>query len=486
MTVRIHPQNPKIFEFRGEQRVLLCATEHYGAVINRAFRYERYLEDAAAREQTLTRLFTLFRELQTALNPHSTCKPESPDFVTPFRRTGPGNARDGEPRYDLSQWNDEYFERLHGFLGLASQHAIIVEVVLFSNTYNDEVWNLNPLHPRNNVNLDADKPIRWQDYLSGRHEELLHWQQAHARRIVEQTNQYDNVIYEICNEPGAFRSEDLPGVDEVNAWQSRMIELVREVEKDKANQHLIAGQQAFLMDTDFEQPAEASFAELDFDIVNIHPLPGTWFGGRSYDMGAFMSKQLKLEAVRDFALATYGEAKPLNYDEDNVATRYLDPEGWTVQRKRAWTTLMSGAHYDMIDFSILPHLETGTSASQQCIRSWMGYLSTFIHSVDLLRARPLTGWLQRHPDDTVASALAVEGEDYCIYLADGREREASDCGQPIGGTLCFDLPAGDFTVSAYSPCTGVYSPALLLPGGDTELEVPVFTHDTVIRVRRVR
>ncbi len=144
--------------------------------------------------------------------------------------------------------------------------------------------------------------------------------------------------------------------------------------------------------------------------------------------------------------------------------------------------LYGGRRYDMIDFSILPYLETGTPASQQCIRRWLGYLSTFIHAVDLIRARPLTGWLQRQPDHTVASVLAVGGEDYCIYLADGREREVSDCGQPIGGTLCFELPAGVFTVSAYSPSTGVYSPALRLSGGDTELEVPVFTHDTLIRV----
>ena len=485
MAISIHPDNPKIFKFRGKERILLCATEHYGAVINRPFRYESYLEDAAAKGQTLTRLFTLFRELQSALNPYSTCKPESPDFITPFRRTGPGNALDGEPRFDLSQWNDEYFERLHGFLGLAAEYAIIVEVVLFSNSYSDSVWSLNPLHPANNVNLDAEKPIRWQDYLSGRSEELLHWQEAHARYIIEQTNQYDNIIYEICNEPGAFRSGDLPGADEVNAWQSRMIELVRSVEKDKSDQHLIAGQQAFLYDPVFEQPADATFAELDFDIVNIHPLPNTRFGGRSYDMGTFMSKQLKLAAVRDFALETYGAPKPLNYDEDNVATRYLDPEGWTVHRKRAWTTLMSGAHYDMIDFSIRPHLETGTPASQKCIRSWMSHLSKFIHTVDLVRAQPRTSWLKKQPENTVASVLAVEGEDYCIYLADGREREERDCGQPIEGALGFALPGGDFTVSAYSPSTGVYSPALRIGGRETELDVPVFTHDILIRIRRI-
>ena len=224
---------------------------------------------------------------------------------------------------------------------------------------------------------------------------------------------------------------------------------------------------------------------MDFDIVNIHPLPNTCYSGRSYNMGDFMSKQLKLAAVRDFALETYGESKPLNYDEDNVATRYLDPEGWTIHRKRAWTSLICGAHYDMIDFSIWPHLETGTPASQECIRSWMSHLSRFIHSVDLVRARPIADRLTEQPQHTLASVLAVEGEDYCIYLADDREREDSNCGRPIEGTLGFSLPEGRFEVAAYSPTAGTYSPALRVAGGVTTFDLPPFTHDTLIRIRRV-
>ena len=50
--IRLHPQNPKIFEFRGQPRVLITATEHYGSVMNRPFRFERYLEAAAECSQT--------------------------------------------------------------------------------------------------------------------------------------------------------------------------------------------------------------------------------------------------------------------------------------------------------------------------------------------------------------------------------------------------------------------------------------------------
>src|SRR5688572_587415 len=197
--IRIHPQNPKVFEFRGAPRVLLTATHHYGAVMNRRFAFERYLADAADKGMTLTRLFMLFRELQTPVNPYSTCKPESPDYVAPFARTGPGRALDQELKFDLDRPNPEFFDRLHRFVALASDYGIVVEVVLFSNTYTDEVWALNPMNAANNVNGLDDIPL--QDYMSLRHDKLWQRQTAHARKIVQELNDYDNVIYEICNEP---------------------------------------------------------------------------------------------------------------------------------------------------------------------------------------------------------------------------------------------------------------------------------------------
>lgn len=486
--IRIHPENRKVFDYRGRALVLLCATEHYGAVINRPFRFERYLKDAAERGQTLTRLFTLFRELQTPVNPYSTCKPESPDYVAPFERTGPGNALDGQPRFDLSRWNAEYFDRLHAFLSLAESYGIIVEVVLFSNTYKDEVWALNPLNPANNITMETpDQPVPWQEYMTCRRTELLEWQRAHVRRIVEETNRYGNVIYEICNEPCHFPVTDgMPGAEEVNGWQAQFIAQIREIESGMPNRHLIAGQEAMTI-RPFDQPSDGSFETMDFDVVNIHPLPNTLCDGRSYDLGDFMSKQLKLRPLRDFTLAAYRRPKPLNHDEDNIATQYKEVEGWTVHRKRAWTALFSGAHYDMIDFSILPYLETGTPDSRSGIRQWMGNLSGFIHSVDLARARPvMPGWIREQPDHTLESVFAVTGEDYCIYLADAREREEAGCGDPIQGGLCFDLPPGAFEMSCFSPSDGVYSPRTPLVGGESRrVFLPPFRYDVVIRVTKV-
>jgi hypothetical protein len=492
--IRIHPQNSKLFEFRGGPLVLLTATEHYGAVMNRPFNIERYLADAADKGITLTRLFVLFRELQTAINPYSTCKPETQDYIAPFLRTGPGRARDMELRFDLSQPNPEFWQRLHRFVSTASDRGVIVEVVLLSNVYTDDVWGLNPLNPQNNINGLPDIP--WHDSMTLRHTALFEHQSAHVRKVVTELNQYDNVIYEICNEPGgSFNKPGAPSCAEVDEWLSALIRVIRETEKDLPNQHLIAGQQAFVY-SPWEQPIQQTFQQMDYDIVNVHPLPNTTYGGQSYPLGQFMSKQLRLRALRDFGLATYAEPKPLNQDEDNIASQYKDYDGWTIHRKRAWVTLLAGGHYDYIDFSIIPYLETGTPASQAHIRTWMKHLSRFVHSLDLVNARPLPDLLSDQPPFVLPVAFGIEGSDYAIYLADEREYTAArdledpstqspDAGAPISGSITLALPSGEYLASCYDPQTGGYSPSMTITGGPAvTVHLPEFCHDLAVRIRR--
>ena len=497
--IKLHPENSKLFEFRDKPLVLLTATEHYGAVMNRPFRFEEYLHDAAAQGITLTRLFTLFRELQTPINPYSTCKPETPDLITPFRRTGPGRAHDRELKFDLDQPNPEFYDRLHRFLSLASELGIIVEVVLFCNTYTSDVWSLNPLHSHNNIN-DVGK-IAWPEYLSQRNAKIYAYQRAHLTRIVTETNRYENVIYEICNEPGGDVTQvdgvsgDYPTCAEVNTWLASMIAEIRRLEAEMAHQHLTAGQEAFSY-TPFTQGADCSFQELDYDVVNMHPLPNTVYAGKSYHLGDFMSKQLALRPLRDFCLATYDEQKPLNQDEDNIASQYKDEEAWTIHRKRAWTTLLSGAHYDYIDFSITIYTPTGTPEARRAIRSWMKILAEFVHSFDLGWCYPLPNLVKSAPEFTLDVTFGILGEDFCVYLADERElpaaRDLPDgatgdaaAGTPIAGDLVLDLPGTTYVVRCFDPASGLYAPALRVEGGpQTRITLPTFSHDLAIRITR--
>ena len=182
--VRIHPDNPKLFEFRGRPLVLLTATEHYGAVLNRPFRFERYLRDAAANGMTLTRLFTLFRELQTPINPASTCKPASPRLPGPVRahrsrlRAGrraslrPGPRRSGVLRAPAPLHRSGGRAGRGGRGGAAQQHLRRPGVAAEPAA-----------RPENNVNELPACPA--PEYLSMRHPARFERQRAHVRRIVE-------------------------------------------------------------------------------------------------------------------------------------------------------------------------------------------------------------------------------------------------------------------------------------------------------------
>jgi hypothetical protein len=197
-----------------------------------------------------------------------------------------------------------------------------------------------------------------------------------------------------------------------------------------------------------------------------------------------MSKQLKLRAVRDYCLAAARESKPLNLDEDNVASQYKDTDGWTIHRKRAWMALMCGAHYDYIDFSIINYCETGTEESQRCIRTWFRHLSRFIHSLDLAAAHPLPGVVTAAPEHTVEAAFGVAGSDVSVYLADERELGVPGAGEPIRGALTLSLPEGQHSVSCMSPEAGQWSPDITITGGSaTTVALPDFRHDILVRVQ---
>ena len=362
--IKIHPNNNKIFEYRGKPVVLLCATEHYGSVINRPFDYRKYLSHCRENGQNYTRLFLLFRELQTPVNPFSPCKPESTDYISPYVRSGPGKAADGLLKYDLDRWNPEFFQRLHDFMEYASECGVIVEVTLFSNSYTDDLFSLIPFGKNANIyGITVDK---FELFMTMKNKELFNYQKKYIRKITEELNGYDNFFFEICNEPVCF-SPDITSPEEIDGWQQEIIDFIRELETGLPKSHMIAVSQCWEVPAhgNLTAGSDKSFNGLMADIVNVHPLENIVYRDKAYDMGDFMSKQLKLGALRDYCLETYYEKKPLNIDEDNIASRFMDYDGWTIHRKRAWTTFMSGAHYDYIDFSILSNMPTGTGDSRK-------------------------------------------------------------------------------------------------------------------------
>jgi hypothetical protein len=66
--------------------------------------------------------------------------------VYPFKRLDNG-------KYDLAQWNDEYWRRFAEFLRLTHERGIIVQIEVWDRfDYSMKNWPPHPYNPANNVN----------------------------------------------------------------------------------------------------------------------------------------------------------------------------------------------------------------------------------------------------------------------------------------------------------------------------------------------
>jgi hypothetical protein len=169
----------------------------------------------------------------------------------PWPRTGPGAATDGKPKFDLSRFDPEYFDRLRGRVIAAGQRGVYVSVMLFDgfglhlSVPPDNIEG-HPFHGANNINGIGIKSI--VEYmvlpLDARVQEV---QIAYIEKVLDTLHDLPNVLYEVANEsPGggapnpalvkklklAESADELEWGDST-AWQYWVIDRVREHEARK-------------------------------------------------------------------------------------------------------------------------------------------------------------------------------------------------------------------------------------------------------------
>ena len=159
----------------------------------------------------------------------------------PFQRTGPGLANDGEPKFDLNRFNEDYFHKLRSRIKDCERHGIYASIMMFEgwSLKNEDdrqpTWRCHVFNPDNNINGITDNPL----WANGRHwgvfsldcPQILEAQKAFVRKVVDTVNDCDNVLYEICNET--------PYTPEAMEWQTYMCAYIRDYEKTKPKQHMI-------------------------------------------------------------------------------------------------------------------------------------------------------------------------------------------------------------------------------------------------------
>ncbi len=125
-----------------------------------------------------------------------------PKYV--WKRTGPGNALDGKPKFDFEKLDDSYFDELVvPFLEKANELGIVIELTLFdANYWEAETWDTCYWNPSTNINLNnigpEDVGSAANIYADGG--ELLRLQKKYVDKVIEKTKGFNNIIYELYNE----------------------------------------------------------------------------------------------------------------------------------------------------------------------------------------------------------------------------------------------------------------------------------------------
>jgi hypothetical protein len=198
-----------------------------------AFDFDAYLDFLQAHHHNFFRLWRWEVPKWTDTQPKGVIKYCQPH---PWARTGAEPAKDGKPRFDLNQFDEKYFDRLRQRVRAAGQKGIYVSVMLFEGwaAQSTDAWTYHPFNAANNVNqVDADadgdgkglKYFTLQSTPMGK--KVLELQEAYLRKVVDTVNDLDNVLYEVCNEAGAYSTQ----------WQYHVIRFVKQYEAAKPRQH---------------------------------------------------------------------------------------------------------------------------------------------------------------------------------------------------------------------------------------------------------
>jgi hypothetical protein len=312
---------------------------------------------------------------------------------------------------------------------------------LFCPFYNESMWKLSPMNAANNV-TGVGTVARTNVYTLDKHEGLLAVQEAMVRKIVTELMDFDNLYYEICNEPyfGGVTLE----------WQGRIAHVIAETEKQLGVRHLIS----------------QNIANGKARVQNPHP-----------NVSIF---NFHYASPPDTVALNSGLNKVIGDNETG-----FQGTNDTHYRMEAWQFILAGGGlYNNLDYSFVAGREDGTfvypvkqpGGGNPGFRRQMRTLSRFIHGFDFIRMKPdpsiVKGGL---PEKARAYALVESGKQYALYLFGGSQ-----------ANLEVELPAGDYRVEWFDPVTGMVGPKTRLKhaGGAAVLKSPGYAPDTALRIVR--
>jgi hypothetical protein len=389
--IALHPQNPHYFTYRGRPTILITSAEHYGAVLNLDFDYATYLRTLRADGMNHTRVWAgTYREIPGSFGiTDNTLAPHPERYVCPWARSStPGYAHGGN-KFDLTKWDDAYFKRLKDFMTQAAAAGVIVEMNLWCPNYDEALWKASPMHVSNNVNNVGT--CGKDEVYTLKHPDLLGIQEATTRKIVRELKDFENLYYEVANEPyfGGITME----------WQHRIVDFIVDEEKDFPGKHLIS------------QNIANGRAKVDKPHPNV--------------------------SIFNFHYCHPPDVVAMNYPLDKVVgeneTGFRGKED-VLYRTEGWDFILAGgAIYNNLDYSFTTKVADGSFVAYKspgggspALRKQLRILRAFLHGFEFVKMIP---------DDSVVRSMSIEGLRARALVESGRQYAIYFHTPPGGGSF---------------------------------------------------
>lgn len=460
--ISLHPENLNYFLFQGIPTILMTSGEHYGAVMNTAFDYEKYLNTLKQEEFNYTRIFIgPYSEIggNNFGISHNTMNPDLENWLVPWEKESASG------KYDLSQWNDAFFVRLKAFVTAALAKGIVVEVSLFTSYYTDYQWGNSPFNPKNNI--QGFDSISFRQVNTINNGQLMAIQEKYVRKVIQELNAFGNVFFEIQNEPWADNgqlAEKIAETDTVShpspwqrivetakteslEWQKHIAQIIVEEELKLPNKHLIA----------------QNISNFRNQIANPDPNVSIFNFHYAYPESASQNLGLK---------------KAIGLDE----TGFM-PHTNFYYRSQAWEFLLAGgALYNNLDYSFTVGTEDGTFAIDAGTPGWGGVayrkqlqtLKKFMQGFDFWLMKPDNSIMQVSKGNVSKfQVLAETGKQYAVYLENS-----------IIASIRLTIPDGEYQMEWLNPVTGIAEKAekVTATAGKLELTCPNWGEDAALKL----
>jgi len=431
--------NPRYFEDGSGKAVYLTGSHTWNNLVEMkpagnpdTFDYPAYLDFLERYDHNFIRLWAWelvnwdtrgnIQELPKVLdvNPH------------PWKRTGPGNAVDSKPKFDLTQFDESYFQRLRHRVAEARKRDIYVSIMLFEGwgiQFSPGGFRNHPFHPDNNVNrleLDTSAQRKGLEIHELQNKKVLEIQKAYVKKVIEAVHDLDNVLFEISNENHARST----------AWQYEMINVIKEYEKQTGVSHPVG------MTFQVEGGSNQTLFDSPADWISPNPEGG----------------------YRDDPPASDGKKVILN-DTDHLW-------GLGGNHKWVWKSFLRGLHPIFMDPYDGKVLNSGydTKALEmeiESVRKNMGYTLQFARKMDLIHMEPSNAL------SSSGYCLAHKNEEYLIYQPEGNQVEADLTGA-----------SSIFKVGWFDPQTGKEVDGGKVEGGKKVVfKSPFQTNEAVLYLR---